>query len=728
MRRLVPLLVVFLAVGFLVVCIQPFTLVTAGHQYTHTPIPNTLIPTTNITTITTDTILIPTYSYTPALRWETNPTYNIPYAWLHWGDYYNTGRIKHDVAYARLILENDYLRVSLLPELGGRVYEMVFKPTGHNEMYRNPVIKPTHWGPPEQGWWLAAGGIEWGLPVEEHGYESGVPWSYTIAESSAGVTVTVRDSSQADRLRASVDVFLPNDRAVLIIRPTIENARSVPLDFKWWANAMLAPGAANTVSADLRFVFPIDAVTIHSTSDGRLPGSGWPGPTGPTEWITWPIYDGVDWSRLGNLEGWFGFFGRPQAQQDFAGVYDTAADEGIVRVFPRAVARGIKGFAMGWVNQIDPNTWTDDGSTYVELHGGLAPTFWDSAQLAAGQSIQWEEVWYPVAGIGTFTTANAEAALRIEQAGSTLNLGVFSTRLRGPAQVAVWQRSTCTLITELSLASIDPATPRQFSISTRVALNDLTILFSEDNTLIIGTNAQDCVAPTSAVTALPNVSTSTQFSVSWAGADYYSGIASYDVQVKNGYAGTWTPWLTSTAQTSAIFTGTHGTTTFFRSRARDRAGLLEAYANDEWGDAFTTVLASPAAVMETSHKTAPEFFGAGHAAGYTIILSNTGNLDGNIALTDTLPVSMTLMAETLAASSGSTPIFDGAHITWSGVVTQGSTVLITYALTPTLDLGFGQPQTNTVAIGGGVRPVTRTAATRMARLAHLPLVVRGLAP
>lgn len=49
--------------------------------------------------------------------------------------------------YTLLVLENDYLRVTVLPELGGRVYQMVFKPTGHNELYQNPVIKPTPWGP-----------------------------------------------------------------------------------------------------------------------------------------------------------------------------------------------------------------------------------------------------------------------------------------------------------------------------------------------------------------------------------------------------------------------------------------------------------------------------------------------------------------------------------------------------------------------------------------------------
>ncbi len=718
MLRLVPLSAVLFAVGLVAWLSQPSASVGVSPSPTRT-----IHDKSSITTITTDTILIPTYNYALALYWQTNATYNIPYPVLNWSSY---DRTKSDKTYTRLTLENDYLRVSLLPELGGRVYEMIFKPTGNDELYKNPVVKPTHWGPPEQGWWLAAGGIEWGLPVEEHGYQSAIPWSYTIAQSGEGITVTLRDAEQTapDRLRASVGVFLPNDRAVLIIRPKIENARSVPLDFKWWANAMLAPGPNNTVGPDLRFIFPIDAVTMHSTDDDRLPGHGWPGPGGPDYWITWPIHNGIDWSRVGNFDEWFSFFGRPQAGQDFVGVYDTAADEGIVRVFPHTVATGVKGFAMGWLHPIGSSQWTDDGSTYAELHGGLAPTFWDSAHLDAGESIEWEETWYPVAGIDGFTTANGEAALRVDHSGSALNLGVFSARARDAGQLSVWQRSTCNLIAQSAPDSIDPASPQRFFVPTAIPSTDLAILVTQGDSLMIGYSEKDCVAPVAVVNALPNVSASIDFDVSWSGSDFYGGVASYDVQVKEGFDGSWTPWLTATNVLSATFPGIHGHTYFFRARARDLAGNLGVYQNEQWGQTFTTVLLSPAAVMETSHKTTAAFFEQGRPARYSILLNNTGNLTGDITLTDTLPLSTTLVEGTLSASSDPAPTFDGARIRWSGTLTDGASALITYALTPTADLGFMQPLTNTVVIEGGAAPVTRAAVTAMARMMYLPLILR----
>jgi len=89
---------------------------------------------------------------------------------------------------------------------------------------------------------------------------------------------------------------------------------------------------------------------------------------------------------------------------------------------------------------------------------------------------------------------------------------------------------------------------------------------------------------------------------------------------------------------------------------------------------------------------------------------------------------MTLVGGTLAASSGSTPIFDGARITWSGTATSGDSVRITYALTPSAGLGFMQPQTNTVLIEGGVAPVTRIATASMARIVYLPHLMRAFTP
>ncbi len=684
-------------------------------------------PAPGTATLQTATLTIPTYPYAGCLQTHSNGPYL--YLWLDWNCYGNPAA-PTPRPYTLLVLENDFLRVTLLPELGGRVYQMIFKPTGHNELYQNPVLKPTHWGPPEQGWWLAAGGIEWGLPVDEHGYEWGVPWSWSAITSTAGVTVTLRDTNATNRLRAQIDVFLPADQAVLEISPRLENPTDATLSYKYWSNAMLAPGAANTVGPNLRFVFHADQMAVHSTGDCRLPGC-WPTvPTGPAYRFNWPIHNGVDFSRLGNWRQWLGFFEYPQAAADWIGVYDTSADEGVVRLFPPEVARGAKGFAFGWSDPIDWHNWTDDGSAYVELHGGVAPTFWDTASLGPGQALRWTERWYPVSGRGVLSAATAEAAIGLSESGGELRVAVQPTRMHaaGETSLHVWNSASCAELGRWDLPAVGPGQPLVVSLLARAA--DVTVAYVDrQGNLLAATGAVDCMPPRARVTPLPPWVGTATFTVTWSGQDW-SGIAAYDVQFRDGYEGAWTDWLTETLETTAPFTGTHGHSYFFRTRARDVLGNQGRWEGEEWGQAFTTVLVEPAAVLVTSRKTAaPSIFRPDQTVAYTVWLSNSGNLPAAAVLTDTLPATMELLTATLTASSGPPPTFDGSAIRWAGSVEAGSAVRITYLLAPTASTPTGVPLTNTAVIEGSVLgPLVRRATAVQGYVYWLPVIANNGQP
>ncbi|MEA3341637.1 MAG: DUF5107 domain-containing protein, partial [Chloroflexota bacterium] len=591
------------------------------------------------------------------------------------------------------------------------------------ELYQNPVIKPTHWGPLEQGWWLAVGGIEWGLPVEEHGYEWGQPWEYDLITSTAGVTVTLRDTTADDRIRAAVKVHLPADRGYLAITPQVENPTGSDVDYKYWINAMLSPGAANTVSGDLHFVFEADQVTVHSSGDFD-----------EYDVLSWPSHGGTDYSRLGNWNHWLGFFERPAAQGDFAGLYDTAADEGVARVFPSSVARGSKGFAFGWADPIPWNNWTDDGSTYVELHGGVAPTFWDTATITAGQALEWTEYWYPLSDVGQLSAATAEAALGARVSGESFQIGVHSTAPRAPAAstLYVWKRGDCSELAQWDLPAIDPGNPFAASVAAggRALANVAFVYADGDESLLAAVNFWDCLPPTSSVEPLAPWVATTSFTVTWAGQDAWSEIAAYDVQVRDGYEGAWTAWLTGTVAASGAFDGgVHGHTYFFRARARDAVGNQELYGlkNEEWGQAFTTVLTEPAPVLVASRKSAaPQQPGSNQAIAYTIFISNTGNLSATVTLTDTPPAELVLLTETLAATSGPAPTYASGQIQWGGAVEAGAAVRVTYTLSPTAATPIGVPLTNTAEIAGSVLgPITRRESVVRMCFMWLPLIMRA---
>ncbi|MGC9520447.1 MAG: DUF5107 domain-containing protein, partial [Anaerolineae bacterium] len=425
-----------------------------------------------------------------------DPTYNITYPVLDWDRYTASNPAPVPQDYELLVMENPYLKVTLLPELGGRVYQLIDKATGHNYFYQNPVIKPTYWGPPEQGWWLGVGGLEWCLPVDEHGYEWGVPWSWSVLTSTAGVTVTVQDTTATDRLRASVDVFLPSDRAALVVQPHIENPTSATIDYKFWSNASIAPGAANAPTEGLRFIFNNPEMSVHSTNDERLPGAS-TYPMAPEYRFTWPVYEGTDYSYLRNWTGWLGFFEYPQATKGYIGVYDEQQDEGIVRVFPPETAVGAKGFATGWSDALPWSIWTDEPSGGVELHGGLAPTFWDMTELSPGSSIQWREVWYPVRNLGGVTVASEEAALRLTQTSDQLRLAVQPTRAwrGGESELYVWERTTCEELAHWTLLSQDPTRiyENTLAIGGRT-LDEIAVAYVDaDHNVLAAYGPEDCV-------------------------------------------------------------------------------------------------------------------------------------------------------------------------------------------------------------------------------------------
>lgn len=374
-------------------------------------------------------ITLPTY---PLERYQTDavdPRYNWPYKRFDVERFRAEAPAPEPRSYQLLILENPYLKVLILPELGGRIWQMIHKPTGTPIFYQNSVVKPTHWGIADQLGWLALGGIEWSLPVIEHGYDWGTSWDYrSLQQSSDLATVTLSTPKDGRLLQASIKIALRADSATLEIAPTLTNLADQELTFSYWHAAMLAPGSGKRPTEQLRFILPNETMTVHSTGDPAMPP--------PAQPFSWPIYNGRDLSRLGNYTQYLGFFEAPAARGPFAAVYDVGYDVGVVRVFPAEITRGSKVFALGWQDALGSHNFTDDDSLYVELHSGLAPTFDDQYQLPAAGRVTWRETWYPVAGIGNISYANAVAALAVTPVDQMLEIALYATQsLAGSLQL-----------------------------------------------------------------------------------------------------------------------------------------------------------------------------------------------------------------------------------------------------------------------------------------------------
>ena len=85
-------------------------------------------------------------------------------------------------AWNAVFIENEYIRVIVLPELGGRIYAAIDKVNGYDFIYRNPVIKPALVG--LAGPWIS-GGIEFNWP-QHHRPSTYMPTDWVIEECADG--------------------------------------------------------------------------------------------------------------------------------------------------------------------------------------------------------------------------------------------------------------------------------------------------------------------------------------------------------------------------------------------------------------------------------------------------------------------------------------------------------------------------------------------------------------
>ncbi|MCL4303756.1 MAG: DUF5107 domain-containing protein [Anaerolineae bacterium] len=366
-------------------------------------------PPTSPVQVSMTTLTLPTYPIWDFLTEQVDPVYNIPVFYFNRAAYEAAGPGPTPKAYSGVVLENAYLRLTFLPELGGRLYSAVVKATGQEIFYHNPVVKPSRYGvlqPYEANWWLAAGGMEWAYPTQEHGYRFGVPWHYTTSVTAEGATITLSDRAEG-RVGAAVSVTLPPDSAAFTVAPWLvnESAQAVPVQF--WTNAALTLGAAS-MSPRTQFVIPVDKVIVHSRGE-----PGWAIP-GERQELSWPVAGQTDLRDYRQWANYLGVFA-PDLNAPFVGAYNPDTNVGVVRLIQPGQVPGNKLFAFG--SAFPDKSYTDDGSQYFELWGGANRGFWpeDDVTVPPGGVVEWRERWWPLAGLGGLTWANEHAALALGQ-------------------------------------------------------------------------------------------------------------------------------------------------------------------------------------------------------------------------------------------------------------------------------------------------------------------------
>ena len=191
------------------------------------------------------------------------------------------GVIKTQRVFNSWVLENKYLRVTLIPEWGGRIISIVYKPTGHEQLYQNPVGVPYQIGTGVfyYDWLMVYGGIFPTFPEPEHGKTWLLPWDFQVVSESDQeiiVAMSIKDEienpsapSQYDLgptgLELTFYVSLKAGRAALDTAIEIRNPAGESVEFEYWTNTTLAPGSDPLnpeTTAGAEIVAPVEMIKI----------------------------------------------------------------------------------------------------------------------------------------------------------------------------------------------------------------------------------------------------------------------------------------------------------------------------------------------------------------------------------------------------------------------------------------------------------------------------------
>ncbi|MBP0458122.1 DUF5107 domain-containing protein, partial [Streptomyces montanisoli] len=144
------------------------------------------------------------------------------------------GRRRTPARLDALVIENERLRATVLPSLGGRVHSLTHKETGRQLVYRNPVFQPASFA--LNGAWFS-GGIEWNIGATGHSALSCLPvHAAVVTAPDGGPMLRLWEWERLRDVPFQVDLWLPADADFLYAGVRIRNPHDAPVPVYWWSN------------------------------------------------------------------------------------------------------------------------------------------------------------------------------------------------------------------------------------------------------------------------------------------------------------------------------------------------------------------------------------------------------------------------------------------------------------------------------------------------------------
>lgn len=269
--------------------------------------------------------------------------------------------------YRFIVLENDHVKITICPDLGGKVTSMIHKPSGKEVLYVPDVVRYTRILP---RFYFVAGGIEVSFPIS-HSPTQNESVLYKIDRTKKRIYVTCGERELRFGMQWSVEYSLGDDDNFLTQRVIFYNPGTSAYPWMSWSNAAL-PSASDT-----KYDFPKGKVLSHSSK-----------------------IDTIDWVKEGpkteaDIKEMTGYFWKTKDANAF-GVYTPSFGTGLYHIADEKIAPGIKLWSYG---RGDDSAWsvlsTAKHQTYLEMQGGPIGDQSIKLELQPKQTRWHVEYWIP---------------------------------------------------------------------------------------------------------------------------------------------------------------------------------------------------------------------------------------------------------------------------------------------------------------------------------------------
>lgn len=323
---------------------------------------------------------------------------------------------KVDQPWQAIYLENKYLKIMILPELGGRIQMAYDKVKQRHFVYYNQVIKPALVG--LTGPWIS-GGIEFNWPQHHR------PTTYDPVESQietkddGSVTVWCSEVERMFRTKGMTGFTLYPDKAYLEIKVQLYNRTPHPQTFLWWANP------AVKVNDDYQSVFPPDVKAVFD--HGKRDVSTFPLATGTYYKVDYSA--GVDISKYTNIPVPTSYMAETSTY-NFLGGYENDSQGGLLHVADHHQSPGKKQWT--WGNGDFGRAWdrnlTDEDGPYIELMCGVyTENQPDFSWLQPYEEKSFNQYFMPYRDVGVVKNATKEAMINVEVMADGVRIRVYTT-------------------------------------------------------------------------------------------------------------------------------------------------------------------------------------------------------------------------------------------------------------------------------------------------------------